>query len=122
MRWGNIISQPFNVKNGVRQGAVSSPILFCVYINDLISQLRNLKVGCQLNCVYLGIWVYADDIILLSPSRSGLQLMTNFCEKFASFHQLKLSTNIDVSKSKTLCIVFSNPVMHPDNICPILYN
>ena len=122
VRWGNIISQPFNVKNGVRQGAVSSPILFCVYINDLIVQLRNLKVGCQLNCVYLGIWVYADDIILLSPSRSGLQLMTNVCEKFASLHQLNFSTNVDVSKSKTKCIVFSNPVMNTDNICPILLN
>ena len=53
VKWGNIILQPFNVKNGVRQGAVSSPILFCVYINDLIVQLRNLKVGCQLNCIYL---------------------------------------------------------------------
>ena len=44
VRWGNI-SSPFIVKNGVRQGAVSSPILFCVYINDLIVQLINLKVG-----------------------------------------------------------------------------
>ena len=71
------------MKNGKRQGAVSSPLLFCVYINDLIIQLGNLKVGCQLNCVYLGIWVYEDDIMLLSPSLSGLQLMTNVCEKFA---------------------------------------
>ena len=121
VRWGNIISQPFNVKNGVRQGAVSSPVLFCVYINDLIIQLRNLKVGCQLNCVYLGIWVYADDIIL-SPSRSGLQLMTNVCKKLSSLHQLKFSTNVDVSISKTKCIVFSNPVKNTDNICPILLN
>ena len=123
VRLGNIISQPFNVKNGKHQGAVSSPILFCVYINDLIIQLGNLKVGCQLNCVYLGIWVYADDIILLSPSRSGLQLMTNVCKKFARLHQLKFSKNVDVvSKSKTKCIVFSNPVKNTDNICPILLN
>jgi len=54
-------------------------------VNDLIIQLRNLKVGCQLNCLYLGIWVYADDIILLSPSRSGLQLMTNVCENLLVF-------------------------------------
>ena len=119
---GDYYFTTFEWKNGVRQGAVSSPILFCVYINDLIVQLKNLKVGYQLNCLYLGIWVFADDIISLSPSRSGLQLMTYFCEKFASFHQWNLSTNIDVSKSKTLCIVFSNPVMHTDNICPILYN
>ena len=86
--------------------------LYCFVFTLMISlfnQLRNLKVGCQLNCVYLGIWVNADDNKLLSPSRSGLQLMTNVCEKFASLHQLKFSTNVDVSESKTKCIVFSNP-------------
>jgi len=48
--------------------------------------------------------------------------MTNVCEKFACLHQLKFSANVDVSKSKTKCIVFSNPVMNTDNICPILLN
>ena len=43
------------------KGAVSSPILFCIYINDSIIQ-----------GLYLGIWVYDDDIILLFPSRNGL--------------------------------------------------
>ena len=31
----------------------------------------------------MGIWVYADDIILLSPSRTGLQEMVKNCENFA---------------------------------------
>ena len=52
------------------------------------------KLVVNYNCVYLGIWVYADDIILLSPSRSGLQLITNVCEKFVSLHQLKFSTQM----------------------------
>ena len=51
---------------------VQYPRLYCVYINDLIVQLRSLRVGCQLNCAYLGIWVCADDILLLSPSQSWL--------------------------------------------------
>ena len=75
VRWGNHLSGTFSVTNGVRQGAaVSSPILFCVYINKLISQLRRSDIGCQLSGIYLGIWIYADDIVLLSPSRSGLKV------------------------------------------------
>jgi len=31
----------------------------------------------------MGIWVYANDIILLSPSRTGLQEMVKICENFA---------------------------------------
>ena len=110
VKWGSAISNRFPVNNGVRQGAVSSPILFCIYIDKLIKQLRTSTIGCQLNGVYMGIWVYADDIILLSPSRAGLQQMTNICEQFAENYSLKFSTNVNVSKSKTKCIIFSKTV------------
>ena len=72
---GNVFSNTFNVQNGVRQGAVSSPVLFCIYIDKVIKLLRCSTIGCQIQVVYMGFWVYADDIILLSPSRTGLQEM-----------------------------------------------
>ena len=72
VRWGNAF---FNVQNGVRQGAVSSPVLFFIYIDKVIKLLRCSTIGCQIQGVYMGIWVYADDIILLSPSRTGVQEM-----------------------------------------------
>ena len=113
VRWGNHLSGTFSVTNGVRQGAaVSSPILFCVYINKLISQLRRSDIGCQLS----GIWIYADDIVLLSPSRSGLQSMTTICETFAKNMSLKFSTNPVIEKSKTKCIIFNKENLNSDNI------
>ena len=36
VRWEDDESNTFKIKNGVKQGAVLSAILFCVYINDLI--------------------------------------------------------------------------------------
>ena len=45
----------------------------------------------------MGIWVYADDIILLSPSRTGLQEMVKICENFAKATKLKFSTNIRIA-------------------------
>jgi len=122
VRWGSKYSNTFSVNNGVRQGAVSSPILFCVYMNNLINLLRSTSIGCQINGIYLGIWVYADDIILLSPSRSGLQQMVNICEKFSVDYKLKFSTNIDIRKSKTKCIIFSKTVINDENVSPIILN
>ena len=80
VKWANSMSEDFHVTNGEGQGAVSSPILFCIYIIDLIKQLRLTTLGCQIQGICLGIWVQADDIVLLAPSRNGL------------IQQLRLST------------------------------
>ena len=105
--WSGRFSFSFSVKNGVRQGAVSSPILFGIYIDKLIKLLRNSGLGCTIGSFYYGVQVYADDIILLCPSRLGLQAMIKICEKFAAENNLKFSTNVDPVKSKTKCIHFS---------------
>ena len=73
VRWGTSYSTSFSITNGVKQGAVLSSVLFCVYIDGLIKTLRKKKTGCWINNSFVGIIVYADDIVLLSPSIDGLQ-------------------------------------------------
>ena len=46
VRWGKEVSNSFRITNGVKQGAVLSAILFCVYIDELITKLRRNKTGC----------------------------------------------------------------------------
>ena len=43
VRWKNKYSFEFSVRNGVRQGAVLSPILFCFYMNNLFKLLRDSR-------------------------------------------------------------------------------
>ena len=66
-------SQRSSVSNGVHQGAVSSAILFAVSIDKLISLMRDSGFGCHIHNVLLGVFIFADDIMLLSASRLGLQ-------------------------------------------------
>ena len=63
--------------NGVRQGGVFSAILFNFYISSTISSISETSVGCSLNLTKTNILSYADDIALLAPSASGLQLLIN---------------------------------------------
>ena len=95
------------MKNGVRQGAVSSPILFSVYIDDLFLVLRRSGLGCRVNGIFYGCLGYADDLLILSASRSGLQSMVDICGAFARKRNLKFSTNSNPAKSKTKGIIFS---------------
>ena len=106
VRWNNEISNQFPLSNGIKQGAVISAILFCVYVNDLYVLLRRKKLGCWVNSEYNGIVEYSDDILLLSPSRDALQDMLHTCETYAKEHNLQFSTNNIPSKSKTKCMAF----------------
>ena len=51
VKWCQEFSQRFSVSNGVRQGAVSSAILFAVYIDKQISLMRDSWFGCRIHNV-----------------------------------------------------------------------
>ena len=73
VRWNGSFSDFFSVNDGFRQGAILSGILYCFDTNDLFSILRRNRTGCRVNGVYLGIFGYSDDNLLISPSLDSLQ-------------------------------------------------
>jgi len=79
-----MFSLPFTVSNGVKQGGVLSPILFCVYIDRLLHLLAESGIGCFVGRVFVGALVYADDIVLLSPTASGMRTLLHVCDVFAN--------------------------------------
>ena len=112
--WDGVRSDSFRITNGTRQGSVLSPVLFSVYLDNLLQELRIQGVGCHMGGVWVGAAGYADDIILLAPSRAAMQKMLKVCEVYASSHNLCFSTDPMPSKSKTKCIFmcgYGNPVL-----------
>jgi hypothetical protein len=53
--WNGIFSDRFVVKNGVKQGGILSPVLFCIYFDDLISELTKANIGCFIGNLFVGI-------------------------------------------------------------------
>ena len=62
VKWGNTYSQYFNVSNGVKQGEVISPILFNLYLDELLISLRTSGYGCYVGNTFCGALAYADGI------------------------------------------------------------
>ena len=104
--WNGETSEEFPIGNGVKQGGVLSPRLFCIYIDVLFTHLRKKKTGCWFNKQFVGILGYADDLLLLAPSRDALQEMITNCGKLTRELNLTFSTHDDPKKSKTKCMAF----------------
>ena len=104
VKWGNARSTQFGMTTGTRQGSVLSPVLFLVYMDPLLQELRKLGVGCHVAGLYMGAIGFCDDLLLVSPTRDAMQLMLDTCERFAVKNNLLFSTHPNPAKSKTKAI------------------
>jgi len=94
--WADLASDFFSALNGVKQGGVISPILFCIYIDDLLTRLSSSGVGCFVGLDFAGALSYADDIVLLAPTPTAMRQLLAICDSYAS--EFDIVFNADKSK------------------------
>uniref|UniRef100_A0A5S6Q1M1 Reverse transcriptase domain-containing protein n=1 Tax=Trichuris muris TaxID=70415 RepID=A0A5S6Q1M1_TRIMR len=97
---------------GVKQGDPLSPLLFSLVMDELLDQLNDLDGGFhftdehQLNCL-----AFADDILLMSSSKAGLQSLLLHSYRFFKLRHLRL--NVDkcftlrlyrIPKARSVCV------------------
>ena len=100
LRWNNFLSTRIPMQNGVKQGRVLSPTLFCIYFDELLRRLAKYGIGCYVGHLSYAAIGYADDMILLSPSIHGLEDFVKICEQFA------IECGVTFNANKTQCICF----------------
>ena len=98
VKWDGTLSSKFSATNGIRQGAIISPLFFNLYIDVLLNRLKSKNVGCFIGNMFVGSLGYADDVTLLAPSIGGLQEMLKICDLFAHEFGVHFNTN------KTVCM------------------
>ena len=75
VRSGSKVTDAFSCRKVLKQGEITNPLLFCLFINDLAADIiKNGRHGIQLlpDMIELFILLFADDIILLSDTIYGL--------------------------------------------------
>ena len=105
------MSDYFIAVNGVKQGAVLSPVLFCVYVDDQLLLLAKAGIGCHVGPHFVGALAYAGDIVLIAPTAIALRKLLAICEGYAQeycklFNAIKSKCLVVIPKSRR--IVFEN--------------
>ena len=98
VKWKTSLSKVFDVPTGTKQGGILSPSFFAMYMHDLIEKLKVSGYGTYVIQMCIACIFFADDIVLLSPSRHGLQQLLNICVTYCS----KFCLDFNVKKSKVM--------------------
>ena len=104
VKWGNERSGTFMISNGTRQGSILSPALFALYVQGLLDRLSSLGIGCYIGGTFVGAMAWADDFLLLVPTRSAMQKMLDTASAFSEEVGLEFSTDLNPTKSKSKAI------------------
>ncbi len=62
-------SSPIPILQGdVRQGAILSPLLYSIYVDELLDTLSLNQIGVSIKEVFVGSPMYADDLALVADN------------------------------------------------------
>ena len=99
----------FKYERGVQQGNPLSPLLFNLFINDIFEATKNDHSMLTLDEVRkFNTLMYADDLILMSTTKEGLQKSLNALYDYC--HKWKL--NINMKKTKTMIFSQGTNIKH----------
>jgi hypothetical protein len=95
---GNNLTETFKSKVWVKQEDPMSATLFNIYINDVVRYFDDTCKPVFLGDTPINCLLYADDLIILSETKEGLQ---NAMNKLAIFCQ-EWALEVNINKSKVL--------------------
>ena len=84
VRINNMYTEFFNINCGVRQGDVISPILFSIFINDLVAGINEINLGINIMNSVLACLLYADDLVIFAENETNLNIMLQFLNIWCS--------------------------------------
>lgn len=113
VRWADTYSDGYKAECGVRQGGLTSPLLFNMYVNQLIVELSGTRVGCSIGGKMVNNISYADDMVLLGPTVGAINKLLSVCEAYANSHGLCYNAK------KSELLIFRASRRSPSEVPPV---
>jgi len=95
------LSNDFAITRSIKQGGVFSMYAFCIMFSDVHQHVdEHKRYGLYYRDIYIGSPALADDLTLLSSTKTGLDTMMQNAMRYSLMWKLTFSS------SKTKCMVF----------------
>ena len=98
VRINNFSTTWFDIESGVRQKDCMSPTLFSIFVNDLATRVKALKLGINLGTQNTSILLYADDVAILAENEEDMQTMLNEINEWC----IEWNMKVNISKTKVM--------------------
>lgn len=91
----NAVSEIKQITSGVPQGSILGPLLFNIYINDVVNVDSSTKFV-----------IYADDTTLFFISRNATELLTKANSVLATLNEWSMLNSLTINSTKTKAVMF----------------
>ncbi|EXX62673.1 hypothetical protein RirG_159580 [Rhizophagus irregularis DAOM 197198w] len=122
---------PYRVRIGIDQGEVISPLLWVIYLDPLLTVLKQEKKdpyclvspmtsyttssdSCSLDVLEINNLVFMDDSTLISSSKDGMEHMLSITEEFYCLN--------NTSANHNKYVLATNAVAASRDLSPIAFN
>ena len=92
----------FDIKGGVVQGSRLGPILFDVFLNDLIGEIKSKCKCISVRGTNLNVLAYADDLVLIASTPQELNKMLKIANSWS------IDNFMEFNAKKSECLVVHN--------------
>lgn len=118
IRSKNLLSDEVRVGEGVLQGEILSPLLFILYLGDIVDFFKSKGFeGISLNSIRdLLLLLYADDLVILGRSPNDLK------RKIATMMEYCAKKGLSVNVKKTKIVVFRKGGNIPNSVKNLKFN
>ena len=94
-----------SVQCGTAQGSILGPLIYILYVNDVLRSLENDN----------DIYLYADDMLILSSNRNVENMLLSLQSKMNRIYRWCISNKLTINEAKTKYMIVSSGNVEPIN-------